>query len=220
MKHEALLKQGLTELNIPFTEEHTQAFNTLLTELKKWNRAYNLTALKTDRDIIIKHFIDSLLYMKALPEGAIKLADAGAGAGFPGIPLKIIRPEIEMTLIEPTRKKATFLRQMIRILDLPSIDVIEDRIENLGKEHEETYDVIVSRATFSITKFLDSASPYIKKQGILVMSKGPKLSEDLDELRKSSYAEKVIHETRQVKLPLTDTDRSIVTLKFAPLRNS
>ncbi len=213
MNNESLLKQGLQELNIPCSEDQLKAFMTLLSELKKWNKAYNLTALKTDKDIIIKHFIDSLLYLNAIPETVIKLADAGAGPGFPGIPLKIIRPDIEMTLIEPTRKKATFLRQMIRILNLPTIDVMEDRIENLDKEHEEKYDIIVSRATFSITKFLDSACPYIKSNGILVMSKGPKLSEDLDELRKSPYTEKAIQKIDPVKLPLTDTERSIVILK-------
>lgn len=213
MKTDELLKQGLKELNIPCSEDQLHAFMTLLSELKKWNRAYNLTALKTDKDIVIKHFIDSLLYLKALPENTLKLADAGAGAGFPGIPLKIVRPEIEMTLIEPTRKKATFLRQMIRLLNLRAINVMEKRIEDLGREHEGEYDVIVSRATFGITAFLKAACPYIKKTGILILSKGPKLSEELDELKKSAYTENIIQEIRQVHLPLTDTWRNMVILK-------
>ena len=81
---------------------------TYLSELKKWNRAYNLTGLAKDEDIIIKHFLDSLLYLKAIPQGALQVADIGTGAGFPGIPITIIRPEIEMYLIEPSGKKVRF----------------------------------------------------------------------------------------------------------------
>ena len=94
-----LLKKGLDELSFLCSEEQINAFMTYLSELKKWNRAYNLTALKTDRDIIIKHFLDSILYLKVIPEKTLKIADAGTGAGFPGIPIKIMKPEIEITLI-------------------------------------------------------------------------------------------------------------------------
>ncbi|MEW6215889.1 MAG: 16S rRNA (guanine(527)-N(7))-methyltransferase RsmG, partial [Nitrospirota bacterium] len=98
--------------------EQLSAFMTYLSELKRWNKAYNLTSLSKDEDIIIKHFLDSLLYLKAIPDGEIKIADVGSGAGFPGIPLKIIRPEIEMYLIEPSRKKSAFLRHIIRQVGL------------------------------------------------------------------------------------------------------
>jgi 16S rRNA (guanine527-N7)-methyltransferase len=100
---------------------------TFLVELKKWNRAYNLTGLKTDEDIIVKHFLDSLLYIKALPDRKLKLADAGTGAGFPGIPIKIIRPEINITLIESSRKKSAFLRHLLRELNYRAIVRAEAR---------------------------------------------------------------------------------------------
>src|SRR4030066_1857491 len=109
MKSEELLKKGLKEMVIQYSDEQIRSFMTFLSELKKWNRAYNLTGLKTDEDIIIKHFLDSLLYLKALPDGPLKVADIGSGAGFPGIPVKIMRPEIGMYLIEPTGKKTAFL---------------------------------------------------------------------------------------------------------------
>ncbi len=124
-----LLKKGLTELGFMPSEEQTNAFMTYLSELKKWNKAYNLTGLKEDKDIIIKHFFDSLLYLKALPDGEITVADVGSGAGFPGLPIKIIRPEIEMYLIESSRKKAAFLKHIIRQLGLKKAEVIEKRIE-------------------------------------------------------------------------------------------
>ncbi|MDP3296881.1 MAG: 16S rRNA (guanine(527)-N(7))-methyltransferase RsmG [Thermodesulfovibrionia bacterium] len=209
MSPEELLKKGLNELGFLYSEDQIDTFMTFLHELKKWNRVYSLTALKTDEDIIIKHFLDSILYLKALEEIAsprhtgarndrregLKIADAGTGAGFPGIPIKIIKPELDMTLIESSRKKSVFLRHIIRILKLNGISVLNDRIESLGKRYEKTYDVIVSRATFKIRDFLKKACPYIKEDGWLVLSKGPKVSEEtnfLDEVHRQSVMKEVI----------------------------
>lgn len=212
MKTAELLIKGLKELDITCTEPQINAFLAFLSELKKWNRRYNLTALKTNHDIVIKHFIDSLLYLKAIPEHCTKMADAGAGAGFPGIPIKIIRPEIEMTLIEPTRKKASFLRHIIRQLKLSEVDVLDKRIENLGIDYNEKFDVIVSRATFSIINFLKAADPFVKKSGILVLNKGPKVSEELNDLKRSPYPGSVIRQVLQAQLPLLNIKRNIVVL--------
>ena len=204
MTPEELLKKGLNELGFLYSEDQIDTFMTFLHELKKWNRVYSLTALKTDEDIIIKHFLDSILYLKAISpsplrgEGwgeGLKIADAGTGAGFPGIPIKIIKPELDMTLIESSRKKSVFLRHIIRILKLNGISVLNNRIESLGKRYEKTYDVIVSRATFKIKDFLKKACPYIKEDGWLVLSKGPKVSEEpnfLDEVHRQSVMKEVI----------------------------
>ena len=109
-KPDELLRDGIIELGFTPSKEQINAFMIYLSELKKWNKAYNLTGLEKDEDIIIKHFLDSLLYLKAIPNGEIRIADIGSGAGFPGIPIKILRPEIEMFLIEPSRKKSAFLK--------------------------------------------------------------------------------------------------------------
>ena len=209
MTPDKLLKKGLNELGFLYSEDQIDTFMTFLSELKKWNRVYSFTALKTDEDIIIKHFLDSILYLKALEEIAsprhagarndrrevLKIADAGTGAGFPGIPIKIIKPELDMTLIESSRKKSVFLRHIIRILKLNGISVLNNRIESLGKRYEKTYDVIVSRATFKISDFLKKACPYIKEDGWLVLSKGPTVSEEtnfLDEVHRQSVMKEVI----------------------------
>ena len=206
---EELLKKGLAELGCSYSKEQINAFMVFLSELKKWNRVYNLTALKTNEDIIIKHFLDSILYLKALEEIALsrhagarndrmevlKVADAGTGAGFPGIPIKIMRPDIDITLIESSRKKSVFLRHIIRILKLNRVSVLNNRIESFGKRYEKTYDVIVSRATFKIKDFLKKACPYIKEDGWLVVSKGPKVSEEtnfLDKVHRQSVMKEVI----------------------------
>ena len=210
MKNEELLKKGLEEAGISCTESQVSAFMVFLKELKKWNRTYNLSALKTDKDIIIKHFIDSLLYLKALPDGPLRIADVGAGAGFPGIPIKIVRPEIDMTLIEPTRKKASFQRHIIRVLGLSGINVLELRVEEINKD-EGPFDIIVSRATFSLAEFLKMACPYIKEEGLLIVSKGPKVHEELKE--EASTVRNAVKEVLELRLPLTDARRNLVVLK-------
>ncbi len=216
MNAEDLLKKGLTELGFSYSEKQINVFVTFLSELKKWNRAYNLTALKTDEDIIIKHFLDSLLYLKALEvysirkqknSNGVKIADVGTGAGFPGIPIKIIRPKIDITLIEPSRKKTAFLRHIIRVLKLKGISLLDKRIEALGKNYEKTYDVIVSRATFKVKDFLKKACPYVKENGRLVLSKGPRGFEEIKELKNKSVIKKII------RLPFINTERNLLIIK-------
>jgi len=223
---EGLLKEGLAELGFSYSEEQVKAFMSFLSELKKWNRVYNLTALKADEDIIIKHFLDSILYLKVIPsphssplrvedsprrrEGkdeGLKLADVGTGAGFPAIPIKIIRPVIDITLIESSRKKTAFLRHIIRVLKLNGVSILNKRIEDLGEDYEKTYDVIVSRATFKVKDFIKVASPYIKENGRLVLSKGPKITGEIKDLKQEGVTKKT------VRLPFINNERTLLVIK-------
>jgi len=213
MNSKELLRQGLTELNITCSEKQTDAFMIYLSELKKWNRAYNLTGIKSDEDIIIKHFIDSLLFVKVMQDTHLRIADVGTGAGFPGIPVKIIRPETEITLIESSRKKTVFLRHIIRRLKLQGIDVMQQRIENLDSCYKNTYDSIISRATFSIKDFLIAACPYIKDGGNLILNKGPKITKEFMELDKFPDKKKCIKDILNLQLPYLKADRSLVVLE-------
>ena len=205
-----LLKDGLIALGLPTSDEQIHAFSIYLSELKKWNKAYNLTGLKKDEDIIIKHFLDSLLYLKAIPDGGIKVADIGTGAGFPGIPIKIIRPEISMYLIEPSGKKSAFLRHIIRLLQLRNINVIEKRIEEVKVNQELTspVDVAVTRALFDIKEFIKKASHIVKKDGLLILNKGPKVKEELMGIEGMTY------EILVIALPLSNIKRNIVVVKL------
>jgi 16S rRNA (guanine527-N7)-methyltransferase len=201
-----LLKRGLEELLLPPFEEYLISFKTYLLELKKWNRAYNLTGIKKDADIITKHFLDSLLYMKGMPRGSLKVADIGSGAGFPGIPIKIIRPEIEMYLIESSVKKSLFLRHIINLLKIKNIAVIEERVEHIKKSF--IVDIAMTRALFTIDDFIKKASHIVKDGGMLIHSKGPKVREELKNLKDSCY------EIIPCNLPLTQIKRYIVTIKI------
>ena len=210
MNPKELLDKGVQEIGFPCSKKEISSFMTFLSELKKWNKTYNLTALKTDNDIIIKHFLDSISYLKAFPDGRLKIADAGSGAGFPGIPIKIISPDINVTLIESSRKKATFLRHIVRLLKLTEINVIEERVENLGDEYKKSFDIVVSRATFKIKGFVETARPYLKENGLLVLSKGPKLKEELDEMPYDGcHVESILN----LQLPYLKDERNLILLK-------
>ena len=203
-----LLKQGQKELGLVASYDKINAFMTYLSELKKWNKAYNITAVKKDGDIVVKHFLDSLLYLKALPESGIRIADIGSGGGFPGVPLKIIRPEMEVYLIEPSRKKCAFLRHIVRQLRLKNTEVIEKRIEEvrINQELSEPVDVAVSRALFDISKFVRKTAAIVKEGGVLVLNKGPRIKEELKALKDIRY------ELLTVKLPLSQITRYILVV--------
>ncbi len=200
---ESILKCGLAELSLAYSHVQIRTFMTYLSELKKWNKAYNLTALKTDEDIIVKHFLDSLLYLKAIPEGEVSVMDVGSGAGFPGIPIKIVRPEIAMYLVEPSRKKASFLRHIISALGLEKIEVVEKRIEEIKAL---SVDVAVTRALFDIRDFCRKAFPLLKEGGRLIVSKGPKVNEELKAAKRMDY------ELLTLTLPPSKIKRFIVVI--------
>jgi len=202
---DSLIVKGLRELSLPFTPDQVRLFSAYLTELKKWNKAYNLTSLKTDEDIVIKHFLDSLLYLRALPPGEISVLDVGSGAGFPGIPLKIMRPEIGLYLLEPSWKKANFLRHIAGTLCLSGVEIIEKRIEDL---EPLLVDVAMTRALFSIPDFSKKAGPFVREGGSLIMSKGPRLYEEV-KATKEGIPE---HEIMSLILPLSAMKRHLVII--------
>ena len=202
-----LLKAGIEEIGFRSSEKQISCFLTYLEELKKWNKAYNLTGLKTDRDIIIKHFLDSLLFALALPPEALSLADTGSGAGFPGIPIKIMFPHLSVFLIEPTRKKALFLQHMSSRLQLQGIEIINKRIEDVKGLR---VDVAVTRALFSVREFIDKTKDILNKNGILILSKGPGLDKELAELGELL----AVISRKDVVLPFENVTRHIVTARL------
>ncbi len=201
---ESILRKGLKELSLPASDDQVKAFITYLNELKKWSKAYNLTGLRSDEEIIVKHFLDSLLYLEGLPAGPVSIMDVGSGAGFPGIPLKIMRPEVMVYLLEPTRKKANFLIHVIKMLGLDKIEVVEKRIEEVKSL---TVDAAVTRALFDAAEFYKKALPLLRKGGRMVLNKGPKVVEELNKLRDSSY------EILPVKLPVLNIKRFIIIIR-------
>jgi 16S rRNA (guanine527-N7)-methyltransferase len=199
-----LLKKGLDTLGLPYAGWQIDAFSIYLAELKKWNRAYNLTGLKTDRDIIIKHFLDSLLFLKILPSHAVTAADVGSGAGFPGIPVKIFLPQLKMFLVEPVGKKAIFLRHICSTLSLDGIEIVDKRIEEVERLK---VDVAMTRALFTVRDFIEKTEGHINEGGVLILSKGPKLREELEGLEMRDIT------VSDYTLPIDETVRHLVVVK-------
>src|SRR4030042_6663166 len=204
-----ILKEGLLSLGLTPSDDRMKCFSVYLSELKKWNKACNLTGIRNDEDIVIKHFLDSLLYLGPIPQGIVRVADIGSGAGFPGIPIKILRPEIEMYLIEPSWKKAAFLRHITRQLKIEEIKIIEKRIEEITvlAELVTPVDVVLTRALFDIRKFIQKTAHIVKRGGIFILNKGPKVQEELKKVGDLEY------ELLTIPLPQTDIVRSIVIVK-------
>lgn len=147
------------------------------------NRKYNLTGICTPEEIVTKHFIDSLLCAKLdLIKGKESLIDVGSGAGLPGIPLKILYPELKLVLLEATKKKASFLEETIGLLEMDDAVVINDRAENVGRTggYRESFDLAVSRAVAALPVLLEYCLPLVSTGGYFLALKGPGLEEEID----------------------------------------
>lgn len=146
---EHLLHETSSEIGVTIEPVQTQLFLLYLQQLKVWNQSFNLTAITKDEEVIVKHFIDSLAALKAVNiEAGAHILDIGTGAGFPGIPLKIVRPDLCMTLIEPVHKKSAFLHFIVGLLRLKGIDVFQGTIERFNSTRPAAiaYDYLTTRA--------------------------------------------------------------------------
>jgi len=205
------LKAGARLLNIELPEKSLALFERYMQELVAWNARINMTALKTPDEIMIKHFLDSLSILALLPEKG-SVADVGSGGGFPGIPIKIARPALQLTLIEAARKKANFLRHIMRSLTLEAVEIWAARVEQLPEEKQ--FDCVVSRAFADIKKYLQVAAPLAKEQGTVVAMKGRNIVRELraaeGSLKKNGL---VIAQKKSFLLPYNGGARNIVVFK-------
>ncbi len=169
---------GACELNIALTDRHLAAFETCYRELVAWNRRFNLTAITDREGVLVRHFLDSLSCLKALPRAELacgaQVIDVGTGAGFPGLPLKIVCPGMRLTLLEATRKKVIFLEYLVRLLELKEIEVIHGRAEELGHSpvHRERYDWALARAVAEMPTLAEYLLPLVRVGGAVVAQKG------------------------------------------------
>jgi 16S rRNA (guanine527-N7)-methyltransferase len=208
------LAEGAAAIGCPLGQPELDLFAAYHRELLLWNQRINLVSERASREIVIRHFLDSLTAVPwiARPEGL--LIDIGSGGGFPGIPLQIVLPGLQATLVESSRKKTSFLSHIIRTLALDNMTVIRERIEVLIGERAcaSQFDTVISRAAFKLPELLRMASFFLKPDGLLIAMKGPDLQAELDEaqavLKSTGMALAAI---RDIRLPGTDLTRKIVT---------
>lgn len=206
-----LLITGAKELGIDLSVEQVNSLFIYLAELKKWNRKINLTAIRDERDVIIKHVLDSLSYIKGFdPPAGPRLLDMGSGAGFPALAIKVIKPEISVTLVESVKKKASFLRHIIRTLGLARAEVIDKRIEEIENSSWSLYDVVTARAFATMDAALAAGAPFLRSGGLMVLSRGPEETVSEKEFRNTGvHVEKKI----ELTLPHSDYKRAIWVFK-------
>lgn len=221
MERNELLQKSFASINIELTDEQTQQFLLYADLLCEWNEKINLTTITDFPEVVIKHFVDSLMISQSsnvsretLANG--KIIDVGTGAGFPGIPLKIIYPNAKITLLDSLNKRVTFLNQVILELHLKKITAIHGRAEEVGRnpEHREHYELCVSRAVANLSTLSEYCLPLVRRGGYFVAYKSGNIKEEV------AAADKAVNvmggkftEIEMFQLPNTDIQRSLVPIR-------
>ncbi len=183
------LVEGAAGLGIDLNGEQVGRFKAYYDELVSWNESVNLTAVTDREEVQTRHFLDSLAVASALPtnvlDGADKLLDVGSGAGFPGLPLKIAYPRIDLTLLEATAKKTAFLHDVVDKLGLEGVTVVTGRAEEEAHRQEmrEQFGAVVSRAVARLDVLAELCLPFCKVGGVTIAQKGPQVEQELDQAR-------------------------------------
>jgi 16S rRNA (guanine527-N7)-methyltransferase len=214
---EKLAQAAQTLFNIHLTGRQVMSLITYERELMDWNQKFNLTAIREMEAIRTKHFLDSfscVLAWKANPP--TRLVDVGTGAGFPGLPLKILYPNLQLTLVESVGKKAMFCQHIVRVLGLDGVDVIQARAETLGQDpkHREAYDWAVARAVAQMNVLSEFLLPLVKVGGMMLAQKG---ESGPAEAQSAEGAMKLLggrlKQVMQVNLPGVADDRFLVLVE-------
>jgi 16S rRNA (guanine527-N7)-methyltransferase len=210
-----LLREGGKVLGFACHPAVLDRFSSYLVELKRWNSKINLTGLKTDQDIIIKLFLDSLALLPFLGESQ-SLADLGAGAGFPGLVLKIAQPSLALTLVESRGKKAAFLEYVASVLKLTGVEVAAVALTpRLADAWGPRFQAVTSRAAWALPRLVALAAPLLMPGGLLLAPKGPRLDDaELQAVRKAAAAQGLSPpELREYQVPFLNEPRLLVMAK-------
>lgn len=174
------LLQAAGEMGVVLDEHHTMQFSLYAEQLMQWNRRVNLTAITDPQQMAVKHFVDSLAAHKAV-HGCVNLVDIGTGAGFPGLPLKIVNPCLKMVLVDSVRKKTSFVNHIIRCLALTGVRAVHARIEALPEEpsFRSAFDAVTCRALTDLGRIIRWSLPLLARPGRIIAYQGP--SQIIDE---------------------------------------
>jgi len=216
MKSE-ILEKGCQILELSISEKQEEQFMRYYELLVEWNKVMNLTGITEFDEVMRKHFLDSLSIVKAIEKKEnIRILDVGTGAGFPGIPLKIMFPEWDVVLLDSLNKRIKFLNEVIEQLGLERICTIHGRAEDFARkeEYREKFDLVVSRAVANLSSLSEYCLPYVKEQGIFVSYKASNVEEEVKEAKKAvtvlgGSLDKIV----EFQLPDTDIDRTLLVIQ-------
>lgn len=218
MENKELLRKGLEAMGIALTKRQEEQFEAYKKLLIDWNTRMNLTAIIESEDIDCKHFLDCAVLIGWLKRAgeAKRMIDVGTGAGFPGLPVKILFPECHMTLLDSLAKRVSFLEEVARELSLSDVDCIHGRAEDFGKNplYRETYDICVSRAVANCTVLSEYCLPFVKKGGYLLALKGPAAELEVKEAKNAiTVLGGSVEEIKKVEVPFGDLTRYVVVIQ-------
>lgn len=209
------LLEGIIELGIKLNNEQQDQFIKYKNLLKEWNEKINITAITDDKEIDIKHFLDSLTPSNYFV-GKKKIIDIGTGGGFPGLPLKILNNDLDVTLLDSLNKRIIFLNEVIKELNLTNIVATHGRAEELGRtpKHREQYDICVSRAVASLNTLSEYCLPFVKVGGYFISMKGSNIDHELKESENAIniLGGKVIKK-EVIILPESDIEHSLIIIE-------
>jgi 16S rRNA (guanine527-N7)-methyltransferase len=212
------LKSGAEKLGLQLTSAHLKQFQIYYQELIDWNRRLNLTAITDYSEVQVKHFLDSLTVVLALeqPLGkGMKLIDVGTGAGIPGIPLKIVWPDIELVLLDATRKKSNFLEHIIQRLKLKGVEIVVGRAEDIAHKpaYRQQFDLVLSRAVAGLPALAELALPFCAIGGRFIAQKKGGIEEEVQRARRAiSILGGRLADIKRVKLPEFADERWLVAV--------
>ena len=209
-----LLFQYAKNLEIVLSENQVKKFYEYMLLLLEWNERINLTSITDEKNIVLKHFVDSITICKYIPKNA-KLLDVGTGAGFPGIPAKIVRDDIEGVLLDSLNKRILFLDDVIDKLDMKNIQAVHGRAEEFGrnKDFRQSFDVVTSRAVANMAVLSEYLIPFSKLGGKCVIMKGSDFEEELNNSKKAiKVLGGKINSVDEFVLPASDMKRTIVVV--------
>ncbi len=218
-----LLVEGARGLGFELSERQIGQFRLYFEMLVDWNSRMNLTAITDIEGVQVRHFVDSLTVgaalvgeLRGVPPGGFRLADTGTGAGFPGVPLKIVWPQVRLTLANSVGKKTTFLTELCKGLGLEGVEVNTTRAEEMGQDrkHRERYDAVTARAVASLPVLCEYCLPLVKVGGYFF---APKKGDISQEIKKGGKASLLLGgdgpRLRHFRLPGEDEERSVIVIK-------
>ena len=210
-----ILRQGIEDFGIEASDKMLADFQKYKEILVEWNQKMNLTGIEDEKEVFIKHFLDSV---SAVTKGYIKngmsLIDVGTGAGFPGIPLAIMNESLKITLVDSLNKRLIFLQEVINELNLKNIQAVHGRAEEYIREKREHYDIATSRAVAKLNVLLEYMIPFVKVGGRCICMKSFEIDEELKDAEKAiEILGGKIEKVDEITLPNTDIQRKIVVIK-------
>ena len=214
MENNKRIIDAFKRLNLDLTDSQARQFMRYYELLVEKNKVMNLTAIVEFEDVVVKHFLDSLMLCKVM-EAKGRLLDVGTGAGFPGIPLKIVYPDLEVVLLDSLNKRVQFLKEVIEDLGLNGIEAVHGRAEDLARQgcYRERFDICVSRAVAHLASLSEYCLPFVTMDGYFVSYKSGDIEEELNNSRKAvKILGGKVKNVSKFQLPATDITRSLVVI--------